>query len=393
MNLTILLIAAYLPLPLLLFMILRSGSFGKGSIGTMLKLFFLGVAAAVPAFLMEAACLLVIKILLGLFPEGSFGGHLPVVGAILRYFIAVALIEEGWKHFVLRSSTWKQMIMENITDGTAASALVGVGFSAVMYGAWIAAYYVVPADMEVLRDAMPDYFGTGMVTVFLIGLVFIFSHFGYSGLMGAFYGIAKNSEQKDHGKRAGFLLFVSFTLAFLMHGFCAALTGYGVSADLMIWVMIGLALEVILGLLMASMLGRASDAGSVDTYSSPAHPPVDFSDSEEFASFAESAGNADGTWDPDADQDQDEDRDEGQSMAQETAQGMAQETAQGMAQETAQDLSMDTGRDSDPVCGSDAEPDFGQDPDPGQSLDGDLSEDPDTAQDGGLLKILPFKKW
>ena len=44
MNLTILLIAAYLPLPLLLFMILRSGSFGKGSIGTMLKLFFLGVA-------------------------------------------------------------------------------------------------------------------------------------------------------------------------------------------------------------------------------------------------------------------------------------------------------------------------------------------------------------
>lgn len=308
MNLTILLIAAYLPLPLLLFVILRSGSFGKGSIGTMLKLFFLGVASAVPAFLMEAALLLVLRIVLGLFPADAFGGHMPVLAAILRAFIAVALIEEGWKAFVLRASTWKQMIMENITDGIAASALVGVGFSAVIYGAWLAAWYVVPADMGVLREAMPEYLGAGMVTSFLFGLLNILAHFGYSGLMGAFYGIAKNSEQKDHGRRAGFLLFVSFMLAFLMHGFCASLSGYGAGADKMIWVLIGLALEVILALLMASMLSRAYDAGSVDTYnsySSSEHPPVDFSDSEEFASFAESAAEEDGDRDQEPEQDMD----------------------------------------------------------------------------------------
>ena len=91
MDLTVLLISAYLPLPILMFMILRSGAFGKGSIGTMFRLFFLGVAAAVPAFLMEAACLLVIKILMGLFPDDAFGGHLLLVRAIVRYFIAVAL--------------------------------------------------------------------------------------------------------------------------------------------------------------------------------------------------------------------------------------------------------------------------------------------------------------
>lgn len=291
MNLTVLLISAYLPLPILMFMILRSGAFGKGSIGTMFKLFFLGVAAAVPAFLMEAACLLVIRILLGLFPDDAFGGHFQLVCAIIRYFIAVALIEEGWKHFVLRSSTWKQMIMESITDGVAASALVGIGFSAVMYGAWMAAFYVVPADMGVLRDTMPDYLGAGAVTAFLFALIYILSHFGYSGLMGAFYGIAKNSEQKEHGKRAGFLLLVSFLLPFLLHGFCAALSGYGVAAGKIYWVLVGLALEVILALLMISMLSRASDAVSEDAYSAAEDHPVDFADSEEFASFAEAAGN------------------------------------------------------------------------------------------------------
>lgn len=293
MNLTVLLISAYLPLPILIFMILRSGAFGKGSIGTLLKLFFLGVAAAVPAFLMEAACLLVVRILLGLFPEDAFGGHLQLVCAIIRYFIAVAMIEEGWKHFVLRTSTWKQMIMEKITDGVAASALVGCGFSAVMYGAWTAAFYVVPADMEVLRDTMPDFLGAGAVTAFLFALTYILSHFGYSGLMGAFYGIAKNSEQKEHGRRAGFMLFVSYLLPFLLHGFFAALSGYGVAADKMYWVLIGLALEVILALLMISMLSRASDTVNEDAFSGREDHPVDFADSEEFASFAEAAGNAD----------------------------------------------------------------------------------------------------
>ena len=52
MSPVILLIAAYLPILVVLFMVLRSGSFGKGSVGTLLKLFFLGAGAAVLAFLM-----------------------------------------------------------------------------------------------------------------------------------------------------------------------------------------------------------------------------------------------------------------------------------------------------------------------------------------------------
>ena len=293
MNLTVLLIAAYLPLPFILFMILRSGSFGKGSVGTLLKLFFLGAAVAVPAFLMEASCLFVIKMILGIFPEGAFGGNLPLVSAILRSLIAVALIQEGWRLFVLRKTTWKQMTMETLADGIAASAVVGAGFSMVMYGAWQAVFRLLPANLDAVRDAFPDFLHAGTVTAFIFALLFMFSIFGFSGLMGAFYGIAKREEQKDHGGRAGFMLFLSFLLPVLFHGLCAALIGYGIAEAKVLWLAIGLVLEVLMGFLMAAELGRTSDQASGEDQFGTGEKPVDFADSEEFASFAENSGKPD----------------------------------------------------------------------------------------------------
>lgn len=112
MNISVLLIAAYLPLLPILFLILRSGSFGRGSAGTFLKLFFLGVAAAVPAFLMEAGGMLAVTVLMKVFLSGSREESLYLISAVLRYVLVAAVIEEAWKHFVLRKSTWTQMTME-----------------------------------------------------------------------------------------------------------------------------------------------------------------------------------------------------------------------------------------------------------------------------------------
>lgn len=289
MNLTILLIAAYLPLLLVIFMILRSGAFGKGSIGTLLKLFFFGAASAVLAFLMEAGCLFVINIILGLFSEDAFGGNLVIIDTILNALIASALVEEGWKHFVLRKTTWEQMTMETTADGVAASAVVGAGFSAVLYGAWQAAYYLIPADMESLRNAMPAFLRSGAVTAFIFAILFSISHFGYSGLMGAFYGVAKKSQEKEHGKRAGFMLFFSFLLPVLAHGFCASVIYYGIEEDSILWLVVGFAAEVLLAMLMAWTLSDASDATG-DAAMEAYNKPVDFADSEDFADFAASSG-------------------------------------------------------------------------------------------------------
>lgn len=287
MNLIVLLIAAYLPLPFILFLILRSGSFGRGSLGTLFKLFFLGVASAVPAFLMEAGALLAVSILLRLFPEDASGGMLPLLTVVLKYVIVIAVIEECWKHFVLRVSTWKQMTMDTVGDGIAASTLVSAGFAAVMYGAWMAGYCLIPEDMEFVRSGMPEYLSAGAVSTFLFALLYIFTHFGYSGFMGALYGVAKGSEQKEHGGRAGFMLGVSLVLPILVHGGVAALTGYGFMTGQVLWLALGLAAGTLLGALMVSVL--RSSKNEVD-FLQTADKPVEFADSEEFAEFAEHYG-------------------------------------------------------------------------------------------------------
>ena len=292
MNVAVLLIAAYLMLIPVLYLVIRSGAFGKGSGGTLLKLFFLGAAVAVPAFLMEAGLLLLVTVVLRLLRDGQLTGGFLLVSCILRYVLATALVEELCKLFVLRSVTWKQMTMEKITDGTAASAVVGAGFSAVMILAWLAAWSLVPEDMASLRNAMPDFLRAGAVISFLFALLYIPSHFGYSGFMGSLYGVAKGSEQKNHGGRAGFMLFVSFMMPFLVHSACMVMIGYGIAGESLLWIILGLAAEVLLAAAVMKTLSGAKREGKL--LEEEADTGVDFADSEEFADFAEAAGAEEG---------------------------------------------------------------------------------------------------
>lgn len=293
MNLTIILIAAYLPLFPLLFLILRSRSFGKGSRRIFFKLLFLGLLAAVPAFLMAAGGLGAAAVIFRLFPENAEGKQAALFSVLLRYVLAGALIEEAWKHFILRISTWKQMTMETVGDGIAAAAVVGTAFSAVLYLAWQAAYHVLPPDLEILRSAMPDFLSAGPVAAFIHALLFIPSHFGYAGLMGVLYGFAKGSEQKKHSGRAGFMLTVSFLLAVLAHGVIESLVGYGFVTGQKLWLILGFAAEALLAFLMASALVAVRDSSlEAALGQDEPEPPVEFADSEEFADFAEAEGSS-----------------------------------------------------------------------------------------------------
>lgn len=294
MNLTIILIAAFLPLFPLLFLILRSRSFGKGSRRIFFKLLFLGILAAVPAFLMSVGGLGAAAVIFRLFPEDAAGNEGVLISVLMRYVLAGALIEEAWKHFILRVSTWKQMTMETVGDGIAAAAVVGTAFSAMLYVAWQAAYHVLPPDLEILRRAMPDFLSAGAVAAFLHALLFIPSHFGYAGLMGALYGFAKGSEQKQHSRRAGFMLTVSFLLTVLVHGVIESLTGYGFVTGQKLWLILGFAAEGLLAFIVASALVAVRDS-SLEAALGQNEPetPVDFADSEEFADFAEAEGNPD----------------------------------------------------------------------------------------------------
>ena len=226
-----------------------------------------------------------------LFPENAEGKQAALFSVLLRYVLAGALIEEAWKHFILRISTWKQMTMETVGDGIAAAAVVGTAFSAVLYLAWQAAYHVLPPDLEILRSAMPDFLSAGPVASFIHALLFIPSHFGYAGLMGVLYGFAKGSEQKKHAGRAGFMLTVSFLLAVLVHGVIESLVGYGFVTGQKLWLILGFAAEALLAFLMASALVAVRDSSlEAALGQDEPEPPVEFADSEEFADFAEAEG-------------------------------------------------------------------------------------------------------
>lgn len=290
MNLTVLMITAFLPLIPMMAVTLRSGAFGRGSVGMLFRLFFLGVMAAVPAFLMEAGCMLAVSVAMRFFAASV---NFVQIRTVLRYVLAAALIEEAWKHFVLRSSTWDKMIMETVADGIAASSVVGIGFSAVIYTAWQVSDLLIPADMEVLRAALPEFLHAGAVVSFLYALLFIPSHFGYSGLMGALYGLAKGSEQKEHAIRAKIMLFISFLVPVTAHGAFASSLGYGIGENKILWIGLGFLGEALCALIVGMAMGAARDDMLADRYGGVEEEEVedvDFADSEEFAEFAEAAG-------------------------------------------------------------------------------------------------------
>lgn len=316
MNLTVLLISAFLPLPVILFAALRSGAFGRGSIGMLLRLLFLGAASAVPAFLMEAGGLLLAAAIQRILFATSSGGAQAVAMGFLRHVLVIGLLEEGWKLFILRATTWKKMTMETVGDGIAASVVVASGFSIVLYCLWHAGYRIVPSDMDWIRAAMPEYLGAGSVAAFLFALLYAPCHFGYGGFMGALYSAAKGAEQKGHEKRSMLFLFLSLLLPVLAHGTFSALLGYGIANGQPFWTVFGFLVNIALIAVMAGAFSAAS-ASSLnappEAYlmpqgegagSAPAGAfsgdgaeaggtggLVDFGDSEEFAEFAEASGS------------------------------------------------------------------------------------------------------
>ena len=204
--------------------------------------------------------MLAVTVLMKVFLSGSREESLYLISAVLRYVLVAAVIEEAWKHFVLRKSTWTQMTMETVADGMAASAAVGAGFSAVMFLAWQVSYWMIPADMASLRAGMPDFLSAGSIISFVYALLFIPAHFGLSGFMGALYGIAKGSDQKSHSGRAGFMLSMSYLLPVLLHGICAGMIGYGLSSGQILWYILGFVAEGILAMVIAITLSSARDA-------------------------------------------------------------------------------------------------------------------------------------
>ena len=131
--------------------------------------------------------------------EGMFLDEDTVLYHLIENIFCVALVEEGFKYFVLKKNTWKHPAFNYRFDGVVYAAVTALGFAAFENFSYVASYGFATALIRTI-SAVPGHCVDGI-------------------LMGIFYGKAKLLEARgDHaGSRRN--LFLSLLAPIAEHGF------------------------------------------------------------------------------------------------------------------------------------------------------------------------------
>lgn len=147
--------------------------------------FVMGILIAVPVLFAELG--------LGRLFETDASGDLFTV--LLRAFVVVALVEEGFKFLALRIFAYPRAAFDEPYDGIMYAAAVSLGFAAI----------------ENVLYTFENGMGVGLLRAFTA----VPGHAMMGVVMGYFVGMAK--FRKNHGGRAG-LMFLGLFFATLIHG-------------------------------------------------------------------------------------------------------------------------------------------------------------------------------
>ncbi|MBQ8306912.1 MAG: PrsW family intramembrane metalloprotease [Blautia sp.] len=180
---------AVIPPLFLIYRIWRLDRIEREPVSLLVKLFLLGVLAAIPAIILEG------------FAERFFAGIASSESAFvfLEMFFGVALVEEGVKYFFLKKGTWKSSAFDYVYDGVVYAVVVSLGFAAIEN-----VFYVMDGGME---------------TALARALTSIPGHCIFGICMGHYYGKAKAAEMEEDfaGKRTNLLKALLFPT--IIHGF------------------------------------------------------------------------------------------------------------------------------------------------------------------------------
>lgn len=165
MNGVLVLIAALLPVAVLIFYIYRKDRLCPEPAGQLIKAFFFGVASAPLSF-----CLSVPFGMLGLYPEVSDS----VWGAISTSFFGAAIPEELAKLFMLWLLLRKNRYFDEKMDGIVYAVCVSLGFAAL-------------ENIIYLISNYENYLAVGISRA----LFSIPGHFAFGVLMGYYYSMVK----------------------------------------------------------------------------------------------------------------------------------------------------------------------------------------------------------
>lgn len=194
---------AVLPALILLIYVYRQDKVEKEPIGLLIRLAFMGVAAAFLSMLLE-------RIGSSFLDRSSLDPSGLAYTAVMA-FLVVAVVEEGTKYALMAAVTWKSPAFNYRFDGIVYSVFASLGFAA----------------MENIMYELG--YGPGV----LVGrsVLAIPGHMSFGVLFGTFYGRAKVQQAEGHHIRQVLCIIVGYVLAVFLHGIydTCAMLGTGAS--------------------------------------------------------------------------------------------------------------------------------------------------------------------
>ena len=183
-----LLLAALVPAAFLMVQVYRLDRIEKEPAGLLLKLVLFGALSGLAAGAIEGALTRVLDVTLG-------GGMLRLV---LENFLAVALVEEACKRWVVLKFAWNHPAFDYRFDAVVYSVSSALGFAAVEN-----ILYVVQSD---LRTAVSR------------AVLSVPGHFFFAVAMGLLLSRGKQAEKQGNGRRRTVLCALAILMPVVLHG-------------------------------------------------------------------------------------------------------------------------------------------------------------------------------
>ncbi|MBR0090171.1 MAG: PrsW family intramembrane metalloprotease [Lachnospiraceae bacterium] len=197
----IILVAALLPVVVLMVLVYRQDRVEREPFSVMLRLFLLGAATTVGASLIERLCISFLNVV--------YPNVYSIAYGFLMYFCIVAVAEEGLKYAVLRSM-WRHPAFN-------------YRFDAVVYGTCASLGFAAAENLLYILQA-----GVGIAPIRAVTAIPLHCICGI--YMGHYFGMARACE--NYGMRGEQRIYHILTLLIpvLIHGFYdfAATSGYGI---------------------------------------------------------------------------------------------------------------------------------------------------------------------
>ncbi len=228
---TLLLMLALAPPLYLIYKVYQMDRIEKEPAGLLVKLFFFGVLATIPAAIIEAFGERLVT--------GLFGGTGGLIGGLVEYFIVVALTEEGCKYFFLKRGSWNDPAFDYCFDAIVYSVAVSLGFAAFENVQYVFSY--------------------GLVTALVRAVTAIPGHAIFGIFMGHYYGIAKIAEFQGNQAASKKMLRKALWVPVLLHGFY----DFAASSSNGFWTLLFIIYVIVLEVIAVKRIRRysADDSG------------------------------------------------------------------------------------------------------------------------------------